>query len=100
MRLAKFGTAVESCSKKLRCVVCSLTIRLLVASLLRSGENISWNFLISCFSVPFHVAAIIQFSCEPDSVSPLLFLAAITASNYFPGLQSVNRLICRLHILP
>ncbi|MFG6324608.1 MAG: hypothetical protein K1W41_25635, partial [Lachnospiraceae bacterium] len=45
-RLAKFGTVVESCSKKLRCVVCSLTIRLLAAGLLRSGENISWNFLI------------------------------------------------------
>ena len=45
-RLAKFGTMVESCSKKLRCVVCSLTIRLFVAGLLRSGENISWNFLI------------------------------------------------------
>ena len=37
---------VESCSKKLRCVVCSLTIWLLAAGLLRSGENISWNFLI------------------------------------------------------
>ena len=45
-RKAKFGTVVESCSKKLRCVVCLLTIRLLVAGLLRSGENISWNFLI------------------------------------------------------
>ena len=45
-RLAKFGTVVESCSKKLRCVVSSLTIRLSGAGLLRSGENFSWNFLI------------------------------------------------------
>ncbi|MEY8236301.1 hypothetical protein AALA36_11270 [Lachnospiraceae bacterium 66-29] len=42
-RLAKFGTVVESCSKKLRCVVCSLTIRLLAAGLLRSGETFSLN---------------------------------------------------------
>ena len=45
-RLAKFGTVVESCSKKLRCVVSSLTIQLSGAGLLRSGENFSWNFLI------------------------------------------------------
>lgn len=32
--------------------------------------------------------------------APVLFLALITASNYFCGLQSVNPLICRLHILP
>ena len=42
----KFGTVVESCSKKLRCVVSSLTIQLSGAGLLRSGENFSWNFLI------------------------------------------------------
>lgn len=45
-RLAKFGTVVKSCSKKLRCVVSSLTIQLSGAGLLRSGENFSWNFLI------------------------------------------------------
>ncbi len=38
-RLAKFGTVVESCSKKLRSVVCSLTIQLYRATLLRSNEN-------------------------------------------------------------
>ena len=38
-RLAKFGTVVESCSKKLRSVVCSLTIQLYGATLLRSSEN-------------------------------------------------------------
>ena len=38
-RLAKFGTVVESCSKKLRSVVCSLTIQLYRATLLRSSEN-------------------------------------------------------------
>jgi len=27
-------------------------------------------FLISCFSVSFHVVAVIQLSCEPDSVCP------------------------------
>ena len=38
-RLAKFGTVAESCSKKLRSVVCSLTIQLYRATLLRSSEN-------------------------------------------------------------
>ena len=48
-RLAKFGTVVESCSKKLHSVVCSLTIRLLAAGLLRSGENFSLNtFSATC----------------------------------------------------
>ena len=42
-RLAKFGTVVESCSKKLRCVVSSFTIQLSGAGLLRSGEKILWN---------------------------------------------------------
>ena len=43
-RLAKFGTVVESCSKKLRPVVCTLTIQLFRAGLLRSGENFLENF--------------------------------------------------------
>ena len=33
---------------------------------------------------------------QEENVSPLLFLAAITASNYFPCLQSVNRLLSLL----
>ena len=57
-------------------------------------------FLIPCFSVPFHVAALFSFHVSRILLAPVLFLASITASNYFPGLQSVNRLICRLHILP
>ena len=43
---------------------------------------------------------IFSFHVSRIPFAPVLFLSAITASNYFPGLQSVNRLICRLHILP
>jgi hypothetical protein len=38
---------------------------------MKNGRKKTGNhFLIPCFSVPFYIAAVIQFSCEPDSVCP------------------------------
>ena len=53
----------------------------------RKPENIILQYSELLFTLVFHY--------NPYGVLPV-----VTVSNYFPGLQSVNRLICKLHILP
>ncbi len=59
------------CSTNIVAYICRYGIILAIFQNAKNGRKKTGNlFLISCLGVPFHVAAVIQFTNKPDLICP------------------------------